>query len=304
MVSTVPQTGGSRHAIEPPTLESGCSGLACEVNTMVAVLVVLGALTLGAVALLRCVQHAQTACSFERERLVDEYEAFLAFADRVAALQAAPQTDGGQLVSTPLVAQTANTGLRDVQDAYRETVMAVPHYDTDYDEPLEAHMATELSPALASAVQQSDRLTPAIRKPLVSSARSAARDRHVLIDHLEAERDDLEDAEATIQAISDRVQVTDGQNLLHRTFPDLQSRWRRLDGLQDDCKELLERRQRQLRDRAPGGGSDLTTPADVSNYLYGQLDVDFPVLSAGTELLERVETEKRRTVQALTERRR
>lgn len=297
------QVGGSRHAIEPPSIESGCTGLTCNLETMIAIVVVLGAVSLGAVALIRCVQHARRACSFEHERLVAEYEAFLEFADQVADLTVAPRPDGGQQM-TPMVARTGGDGLEDVKDAYRDTVMEIPHYETDYDEPLEKHMATELSPQLAVAVSQSDQLTPAIRNPLVASARSAARDRRILADQLEEELSDLDDAEGTIQGISDRVQMTGGEGLLQRTYPELQSRWRRLDGLQADVQELLVERQQQLRDRAPGGGSELTTPEDVSNYLYGGLDVDFPVLNSGTELLERVEREKRETVKALSERRR
>lgn len=304
MTSTVTQVGGSRHAIEPPAIESGCSGLACEVNTMVAVVLVLGALTLGAVAFLRCVRHARQACEFEHDRLIAEYQAFLEFADRVANLSVAPRPDGGQPQSGPLVTEASNQGLKAVERAYRDTVMDVPHYDSDYDEPLEKHMATELSPELASAVSQGTQLTPAIKQPLVHSARSAARDRRILADQLDDEREDLEDAEEQLSELAKRFEVTDGDGLLDRTFPDLQSRWERLGDLETDCRDLLERRQSQLRERAPGGGSELATPDDVSTYLYGDLDVDFPVLDAGTQLLERIQTERRETVKALTERRR
>lgn len=165
-------------------------------------------------------------------------------------------------------------------------------------------MATELSPELAAAVSNSAHLTPAIKQPLVASARSAARDRRILVDQLDDELEDLDDAERELSRVAKRVEVTGGDGLVERTFPDLQSRWERLDGLQDDVRELLERRQRQLRDRSPGGGSDLATPDDLSTYLYGDLDVDFPVLSAGTDVLERIESEKDATVEALTRRRR
>lgn len=304
MPSTVSQVGGSRHAIDPPTIESSCSGIACEANSMLTVIVVLGALALGTVAFLGCVRRARGAVSAERERLLDEYEAFLDFAERVGNVPVAPRPDGGRRIGSLAAASRSDSGLGDVKSAYRDTVMAVPHYETDYGESLQEHMATELSPALASAVVDGSQFTPAIRDPLVASARSAAHDRRVLADQLEDEHDDLEAAEGELEGLAQRFETTDGDGLLDRTFPDLQARWGRLNGLQDDCAALLERRQQQLRDRTPSTGTRLQSPSAVSDYLYGDLDVDFPVLSAGTDLLERIEAEKDHTVQALTERRR
>ncbi|WP_248516483.1 DUF7260 family protein [Salinarchaeum laminariae] len=299
------QVGGSRHAIDPPTLESGCSGIACEANSMLTVIVLLGAIALGTVAFLGCVRRARGAVSFERERLLDEYDAFLEFADRVANVPVAPRPDGGRPMSGPLVSGAKqDSGLSEVRSAYRDTVMSVPHFETDYDESLQEHMATELSPELASAVVEGSQFTPALRQPLVKSAKSAAHDRRVLADQLHDELDDLEDAEGQLSDISKRFEITGGEGLVDRTFPDLQSRWRRLDGLQSECSSMLERRQAQLRDRTPSSGTRLQSPTAVSNYLYADLDVDFPVLSAGTRLLERIEDEKNNTVRALTERRR
>lgn len=304
MITTVSQVGGSRHAVDPPTIESGCSGIACEANSMLTVIVVLGALALGTVAFLSAVRRARSAVSDERKRLLDEYEAFLDFAERVANVPVAPRPDGGRPIGPLGSSSREDTGLGEVRSAYRDTVMAVPHYETDYGESLQEHMATELSPALASAVVEGSQFTPAIRDPLVASAKSAAHDRRVLADQLENERADLEAAENELEGLSHRFEVTDGNGLLDRTFPDLQARWGRLNALQDDCAALLERRQKQLRDRTPSTGTRLQSPAAVSDYLYDDLDVDFPVLSAGTDLMERIEAEKDHTVEALTERRR
>jgi len=304
MTSTVSQVGESRHAIDPPAIESGCSTVACDAVSIITLLAVLGALTLGTVAFLNAVRRARSATDSERERLLDEYEAFLAFADRVAAVPVAPRPDGGRPMPGAMAATTDAPGLHEVRTAYRETVMSVPHYDADYGETLQEHMATELSPELASAVVEGTQFTPTIREPLLKSARNAAHDRRILADELSEEQADLEDAETELEDISRRFEVTDGDGLVDRTFPDLQARWGRLSELESACSSLLERRQQQLRDRTPSTGTRLQSPTAVSDYLYADLDVDFPVLAAGTELLERVREEKHRTVEALTERRR
>lgn len=294
----------SRHAIDPPTVESGCSGFTCDVNTLLLLVVVVGALALGAVALLSCVRRARESCEFERERLVAEYEAFLEFADRVLDVQVAPRPDGGRLMGDTFVgASQKDRSMERVEEAYRETVMDVPHFDDDYDESLKEHMAADLGPELAAAVADGRPLTPSVQKTIVASAQTAAEDRKVLIDQLEEELSDLDDAEGQLRSISNRFQRTDGEGLVHRTFPELETRWRRLEALEGDCADLLEERQGQLRDRAPDRGTRLQSPTAVSGYLYGDLDVDFPVLSAGTRLLDRVREEKRHTLRALTRRR-
>ncbi|WP_456264523.1 DUF7260 family protein, partial [Aeromonas schubertii] len=68
-----------------------------------------------------------------------------------------PQTiDSHSSQSRPL----PTDGLNDVQQAYRETVMSIAHYDEEYDEPLAQNLAFEVGEELAAAIMTHSQLTP------------------------------------------------------------------------------------------------------------------------------------------------
>nr|WP_248517943.1 hypothetical protein [Salinarchaeum laminariae] len=251
------------------------------------------------------VRRAPAEVNAERDRLLEEYEAFTEFADRVEDLSISTRSDGGRSREAFLLASKQPAGqLQSVRDAYRDTVMAVDHFDTDYDESLEAHLTAELSPEIASSVIDGTHLTATLRRSIVAGARNAVRDRHVVIERLADERTDLQAAADQLAAIAKRFERTDGDELTERTFPDIQTRWQRLHEHQEECEALLARRQQQVSELSSVGISNGRSPVAVSTYLFDDLDVDFPVLDAGTKLLEQIDAEQRRTVEALTERRR
>lgn len=265
----------------------------------------LGFFTVCTAASLVPVRRAQRLVAAERDRLLDEHEAFGGFADRVECVPVGAGPDDSHTTGRSLLTGMQSGGrLQVIRDTYRESVMAVEHFETDYDESLEEHMAVELSPELAAAVVDGSQVTPALRRSLVDSARNAVCDRRVVIENLEDERADLEEATDQLCAIASQFEVTEGEELVERRFPDLQARWRRLDGLQTECETVMDRRQEQLHQRPSVCLSHDRSPVAMSSYLFNDLEVDFPVLAAGTSLLERIEAEQRHTVEALTERRR
>lgn len=291
--------------IDPVGVWSGCSGLASETSAMLTAAGMLGLLTHDTAVSLDAIRRAPKLVAEERERLREEREAFSAFADRVERVPVATRADGCRSTGGSWMAGTRTRGgLQSVHDAYRQSVMAVDHYETDYDESLEEHMATELSPELAATVVNGSHVTPALRRSLAESARNAARDREVIIDNLDDECTDLEAAADRLCGIVNQFEVTQGDGLAERTFPDLQTRWRRLENLQTESEAVLDRRQHQLRQQSSVCLAHDRSPVAVSTYLFNDLDADFPVLATGTKLLERIETEKQHTVEALTERRR
>ncbi|GAB3686649.1 hypothetical protein GCM10028857_19050 [Salinarchaeum chitinilyticum] len=297
--------GLTSHSTEVPAIVFGSASGAWEAVSILTVAAIFGALALETDGSLDAVRRAPAEVDAERDRLLAEYKAFVDFADRVEQISIAPRSDGGHTSEGfLLVNKQPEEQLQSVRDAYRDTVMAVDHFDTDYDESLEEHLTAELSPELASSIIDGTHFTPALRRSIVASTRNAARDRQVVIDTLGGERTDLQAAADQLSAIVKRFEVTDGEGLTERTFPDLQTRWRRLNELQEECETLLARRQQQVSELSSLGLSNGRSPVAVSTYLFDDLDVDFPVLDTGTKLLEQIEAEQRHTVAALTQRRR
>lgn len=291
----------SRHALQPPEIESGCAGAVCDISAVVLIALVLFGAVLGTLAFLGCLRRAQEACSEEIDRVIAERDAFEMFVDRIGTLDpVAVRPDGGPRVGATLL-QPENAAMERVRTAYQETVMDVPHYEADYGEPLADHMAAELGNGVAAAVTTDASLTPSIHTTLLSAGRTASSDREVLAETLRTELDDLTIAESTLERTSERFERTGGRRLRGRTFHELESRWRRLDRLEDECETLIEQRQETLQDH--GGTERMRSPAALSSYLYSDLDVSFPVLSASTDLLDQLREEKGHTIAALSRKR-
>lgn len=110
----------------------------------------------------------------EQCRTKSERVAFERFAAEIRELDA---TDAGATVHGPFLhdpADTAGDSTDVVRDLYRETVMSVDHYETEYDEPLETNLMAELGPDLATAVTTTETLDPPLQQALAQASDTAA----------------------------------------------------------------------------------------------------------------------------------
>jgi hypothetical protein len=150
---------------------------------------VLGLLTVLRVAVTAHLDNAMDRVVEERRRTAAERDAFNQFANRVAGMEPTappvgapvgygrPTQEGGTLFEArcPAVDMLAT-----VQTAYQETVMAIEHLETEYDESLPVHMAAEYGDDMAAAVTDGDILTPLLQATLVMAAQQAASQRETL----------------------------------------------------------------------------------------------------------------------------
>ena len=236
----------------------------------------------------------------ERRRTAAEQDAFEQFAKRVASLEpsrsGAPASDGraGATTDGPVAVSVAesSTGVQDasmeaVRDAYRETVMAVPHYEEEYDEPLVEYMAKEFGTDLAKAVTSADALTPQLRAALIESSAQAREERANFLRRLDGEYEDVADARATLQDVNDAIEtVEDG--IERRSMPALQNAWTRLEELEAECKNALHDRQSQLHEARFADSNVL------QKYLYDPEPWTYPVLGDDLDCLDRIADARRR----------
>lgn len=228
----------------------------------------------------------------ERERVAAERAAFARFRSVVAEIEpSAP--DSGTAAGGPartVVEPTADRGLERIREAYRATVMDVPHYEESYGEPLVENVAAELDPDAARTIADG-RYTPPLRAALVAHSRTAADSRARLLDALDEERDTLETSADRLRAIAaerpERAIDRSGTRSLDGLLGDRET----VCALCDRCDEVAIDRQAALR-RSPGDGRSLD--ADEITYVYESLSVDHPVLADVATLGERLDQTRQR----------
>ena len=275
------------------------------------------------------VRAARAELRVERRRVVDEREAFRAFRVRVSSIpdesaNAGPpgpaSADGFAGVSGAVGGAVGGSGggaaspgsrLVAVRDAYRATVMSVPHYETEYDDTYERSVAEEFGPELAYALTRTNCFHEEYKQSLLSAVETAVRDREAFIDAVESEIESVERAgsrldpiRSEIDAIEDEIGVAgsegvDDADVDAPGFGALDACRTRTEALRDDCDRIAGRRQRVLADhrRRLAIGDDLDLPA----YCYQGLDVTYPVLSAVGAVGDRLDSLRTRIERAMAQ---
>ena len=306
MVSALPLSI-SVHANQLDAVEEVCGpALGCagsDVLGQLLLLVVFGVVAVFVLAAVQRVSEARSAVSEERSRTATEREAFSRFARRVAHVE--PSAAGYQLTAgdgavsaASVVGRAPSDGRLDaVRDAYRETVMSMPHYEEDYAEPIERHLREEFGREVATAVTDGDRLTPELKQVLIDRAQEAASDRDRLIRHLDREDEALGDAAEELTAVLEDVEEAETRPLERLGYRQLADEWNRLGELESRLSRLLAERQVTLRDGDPPGRSD--GGLSFRRYLYADLETPFPVLADGAVAADRVKGARSRVIRAL-----
>ncbi|UHQ98856.1 hypothetical protein HYG81_24105 (plasmid) [Natrinema zhouii] len=222
------------------------------------------------------IRKAQSVVETERERMRTERDAFYDFAEEVRALSV---SDGFSQSNQTLLMKggTVGTRVKPVRDRYRETVMAVPHYDEDYGEPLRENMAAEFNRDIATVVVDDQPFSTQLKRLLVQQARTAARRREELLRSLSREQESLADASERLQDIEDSFDQN--STLEWHSFLQLVSSDKTLQRNIDACEQLVADRQRSLHSNRVGSDQLL------QRYLYDHLGFSFPVLNAALDLI-------------------
>jgi hypothetical protein len=215
-----------------------------------------------------------TALVDEEIELVErEREAFERFLARVRETEATgPGTAGGDGNGGPAALVGAESQpserLRTVRTAYRETVMAVPHYEQEYGDTLRASVATELGETLAGHIADGHVLAPALSGALVEASERARDDRADFLRSLRRERDSLEETATELNDVERRAVELGERADTDSTSARLADVHESLAALERRCADLADRRQSTIHGRTAGqlSGVDETS---LVRYLYG-----------------------------------
>ena len=266
------------------------------------------------------IRAARAALRVERRRVVDEREAFRAFRGRVSSIPdesgsvgpsdaASPDAFGGGGLggATPdpgTVRASPGSRLVAVRDAYRATVMSVPHYAEEYDDTYERSVAEEFGPELAYALTRTDCFRGAYKRSLLSAVETAIEEREAFIDALESETESVERVGSRLEPIRTEIGAIDDElggddaEAASVGFGALDACRTRIGALREDCDRIAARRQRVLADheRRLALGDEL----DLPGYCYQDLDITYPVLAAVGTVGDRLEALRVRIERAMT----
>ena len=250
----------------------------------------------------------------ERDQLIAERDAFKEFAKRVNALEPDTHTTHAKYGSHSPVAATGITTVVDpvestglstgdsertsvaiIRDDYRETVMAVPHYEEEYGESVDENLAAELGPELAQALLEGDVLTPQLQAAILRQAQQASKERNDFLSHIETEYDALIEARRRLRKLNDTA-TTIEDNLYPRPVRELVQQWNRLETMETDCETLLRERQTNLQAKH---GQGVMSRWSFQEYLYQSFNWRHPVLNDGLETLRRIRHAERETVKTI-----
>lgn len=273
-----------------------------EVVDHVVVLVWAGIVTLALLAALQHIRQARSAAEEERTRAEAERDAFDRFARRLAHVEAGspgvPETTGGE---TMLARSAEDPALEQIRDAYRETVMAVPHYDEEYDEPAATNMAAEFGEEVTTAVLNGPQFTPGLKQALLGKAAESRQQREELLAALDREERALSEAAAVVGDVDATLREMNERPLADRSFDDLARAHDRLDDLEGDVGRVVIDRQGALNEDFEVG-SRATRSHAFHEYLYQSLPVTYPVLADATTQLSRIREAKDAVARTLTTR--
>lgn len=180
--------------------------------------------------------------------------------------------------------------------------MSVAHYNEEYDESMEENMAIEFGDEVATAVVAGTQLTPLLRQVLFLKAKEAAAERSNLIKAQNREAESLEKADKTFDEIQSGLAKYHPDELRGESYQTLVERWDELQSFENQCSNVLEDRQ----DRLNGEPLDRGGPSDsprLVDYLYGSLEVDYPVLTTGISILDQIRTSRKTIVNVASNRR-
>lgn len=226
----------------------------------------------------------------EIDTIETEKDAFESFRTRLRHLEpnrSASVGNGGTLTTA---SSFQGVDPRAVRAAYRDTVLAMDHYEDDYGEPLLDNVEIEFGESVR-AVFATDMPIPPMNRAVVETAtEQAINERDQFLRALTDERDSL-------RRINDQLgEIERDLHHLSGLAPDgsdnevsITGRLDRLGSLADDSQALSVQRQRTLQ-RRPTPTISGIDDGSLVEYLYSHRDHRFPALVEITNMAERIES--------------
>lgn len=229
-------------------------------------------------------EAALNCIDVERQRTEAEIESFRSFETEVKAISTTTPAPRQLVVGT--IPSVDCNSLKKTRTAYRDTVMAVPHYEVEYGDTCIESLRAEFGAEVAAALAGGKGFDAQLKQMLLSNVTEAIQERRELLSVLAKERDSVVDVKDSITDIATEVSTLHPGTAEQRSFGALDAYRSRLIVLRDQCEALAETRQTTLADHRRQMALDSDEP-DIQEYLYQDIKATYPVLLALTGLSER-----------------
>jgi len=228
--------------------------------------------------------RAVTAIETEERRTTAERDAMQAFRDRVGELSPASQA----LKQGPAAVHSAprtTDGLKSVRAEYESTVMAVPHYEAEYDESYTEHVHQEFGPDIATVLVHGGALERRHQRAILKATAESITSREQLIEALQREQEsvtELREPTCSVAADIRNIERRAGDDPSAKILDGYRSR---LEVLEQRCHDLVDQRQSEMVTERRELLLPISGP-DIPSYVYQELPVSYPVVSILTELMD------------------
>jgi hypothetical protein len=220
--------------------------------------------------ILEPIETALTVLDVEHTELAAEQDGLEEFLQRLRAVDPAEQP------SSPVGArrQSASDPVETLRDAYADTVLAVDHYESVYDESLVENVAIEFGPDYAALFHPETNVgfSPPLKRSLAAAAQQAVDERAALDRAVQLEEKSIREYRSSLQEILDTLDSTVVPEWYRETF-------------QNDITALLEKRQEQLHSSVHRFETH-----EFCAYMYGEQLWTYPVLTSLARLQESVDS--------------
>ncbi|WP_336338870.1 DUF7260 family protein [Haloarcula brevis] len=220
--------------------------------------------------ILEPIETALSVLDVEHTELTAEQDGLEEFLERLRAVDPAEQP------SSPVGArqQSASDPVERLRDAYADTVLAVDHYESVYDESLVENVAIEFGPDYAALFhpETNVRFSPPLKQSLVAAAEQAVDERAALDRAVRLEQEAMREHRSSLQGILDALDSTVVPEWYRETF-------------RNDVGALLEDRQEQLHSSVHRFETH-----EFCAYMYEEQLWTYPVLTSLARFQESVDS--------------
>jgi hypothetical protein len=146
------------------------------------------------------------------------------------------------------LSNNSSQSIERVENAYRETVMSVEHYEEDYGETLATNMAEELGSSIAQAITARHTWSPTLKQAIISATSTAQSNRTDLLEELNQEYATVSKVETALVRHTDPIESVKCP-LSDCSLDTLADIWQDLELYESTCERLCRERQTQIQAR-------------------------------------------------------